>query len=257
MTPPQPNMTVRVFSTRDALATAVADKIIDSAATCVTNQRPFVLGLASGQSPQEIYRVLHQRVRAKQLDLSRCIAFCLDEYYPISSLNPRSFAFQMAGTAIDLGIPLESFHFPDGHFSRDKVEYHCRQYEEMIRSVGGITLQIVGVGRSGHIGFNEPESSRHSRTRLVQLNDLTRLDAAATFNGLRYTPKEAFTMGIETILEAEEIALIAIGSHKAEIVHRLLNMQPSPEVPASYLQDHDHTTVYLDESAAKASPNSI
>ena len=170
--------------------------------------------------------------------LSRCLAFCLDEYYPMDSRDPRSYAQQMSRVAAELGILAGNLRVPGGETSRERIQAHCGQYEEAIESAGGIDFQILGVGRSGHIAFNEPGSSRASRTRLVQLDERTRRDAAAAFGGLERCPREAITMGIATILAAREIALIAIGGHKAEIVRRLVEEPPSAVVPASLLQGH-------------------
>lgn len=243
---------VTVFSSGSALALAVADRICELAAACRSDGRPLVLGLAGGASPLEVYAVLRRRVQAAQLDLTRCTAFCLDEYYPIAPMNPHSYLRQMSGVAVELGIPMASLHIPDGDHPRARVDLHCNRYEEMIRLAGGVDLQILGVGRSGHIGFNEPGTSRESRTRLVPLDDRTRQDAAFAFGGLDHTPREAITMGIGTILEAREIALIAVGRHKATVVHRLVDEPASPDIPASFLQDHDRASIYLDEDAASS-----
>jgi glucosamine-6-phosphate deaminase len=178
------------------------------------------------------------------------VAFCLDEYYPIHTDDPRSYAAQMASLAAELRIPGSSLRIPCGETPRERVGRHCAQYEEQIRAAGGIDLQLLGVGRSGHIGFNEPGASPESRTRLVRLDDLTRQDAAAAFGGLDHVPAEAVTMGVATILQAEEIALVALSESKAEIVRRLVEEPPSPAVPASFLQAHDRAVVYLDADAA-------
>jgi glucosamine-6-phosphate deaminase len=250
VTPTESKLPVEIFPSRKALAVAVVDRICALAAARQSERRPLVLGLAAGASPREVYRALSRHVRAARIDLARCVAFCLDEYYPITSQDPHSYASQMAGVAAELGIPMEALHIPSGDLPRSQVEGHCSQYEELIRLAGGIDLQLLGVGRSGHIGFNEPGTSRHSRTRLVQLDDRTRQDAAAAFGGVKHTPRAAITVGIATILEAKEVALIAIGRHKAPVVRRLVEERCSADVPASFLQEHDGATIYLDQDAA-------
>ena len=242
---------VRVYASRNALADAVADRIGALVEARQFEVKPLVLGLASGASPAGVYRELARRVHRNELDLSRCLAFCLDEYYPVGSEDPRSYAQQMSRVATELGILPGSLRIPRGDTPREQLEAHCGQYEEAIWSAGGIDFQFLGVGRSGHVAFNEPGSSRASRTRLVELDDRTRRDAAAAFGGLERCPREAITMGIATILEAREIALIAIGGLKAEIVRRLIEEPPSAVVPASLLQGHDGVTVHLDADASR------
>jgi glucosamine-6-phosphate deaminase len=144
----------------------------------------------------------------------------------------------------------ENVHIPDGNLPRDQVDAHAHAYEDAIRQAGGIDFQILGVGRSGHIGFNEPGSGRGSRTRLIYLDTVTRKDAAADYFGEENVPAEAITMGVATILEAREIALIATGEHKAAIVRRAVEGDVHPDVAAAYLQEHPRATVYLDPPAA-------
>lgn len=243
-------ISVRVFSSKNELASAIADRVCVLAAERHSEGRPLVLGLAAGASPQGVYRDLERRVRAGQLDLTRCVAFCLDEYYPIDPEDPRSYARQMSSVAAELGIPREMLRIPDGDLPRAQTELFCKQYEEEISLVGGIDFQILGVGRSGHIGFNEPGASRESRTRLVQLDERTLQDAATAFGGLDHVPREAITMGIETILEAKEMALIGMGEKKAAIIRLVVEEPFTSAIPASYLQAHDRATIYLDEEAA-------
>ena len=244
------HLSVRIFSGGDTLALAVTDRVCAVAEKRRSERRPLVLGLAAGASPQEVYRDLVLRVHAGQLDFSQCVLFCLDEYYPVHPQDPRSYAEQMSSLAAELGISKGNLRIPRGDIPREQIEFHCEQYEQEIRLAGGIDFQFLGVGRSGHIGFNEPGALAASRTRLVQLDDRTRKDVASSFGGLNGFAREAITMGIGTVLEAKEIALIALGAHKAAIVRRLIQEPPSPAVPASFLQTHNCATVYLDEDAA-------
>jgi glucosamine-6-phosphate deaminase len=149
-----------------------------------------------------------------------------------------------------IDIKPENVHVPRGDVPRDEIDQFCARYEEEIRRAGGIDFQILGVGRSGHIGFNEPGSGRGSRTRLVYLDTITRKDAAADFFGEENVPASAITMGIGTILEAREVCLLAFGEHKAPIVRRAVEGEVSPSVAASFLQEHPHATLFLDEAAA-------
>jgi glucosamine-6-phosphate deaminase len=141
-------------------------------------------------------------------------------------------------------------HLPDGRLPREQVAGHCAAYETAIQAAGGIDLQLLGIGKTGHIGFNEPGSGARSRTRLVILDTITRRDAAADFFGEDNVPREAITMGVATILEVREIAILATGEHKAEIVRRAVEGEVDTEVAATFLQQHPRTTFYLDAAAA-------
>src|SRR5947207_9147208 len=150
----------------------------------------------------------------------------------------------------NVNIKRENVHIPDGTTVRDRLAEACAAYERAIADAGGIDFQILGIGKSGHIGFNEPGSPPDSRTRLVTLDNVTRKDAAADFFGEDNVPREAVTMGVATILEAREIALIATGEPKADVVQRAVEGEPSPDVAATFLQGHPHAAAYLDLAAA-------
>jgi glucosamine-6-phosphate deaminase len=149
-----------------------------------------------------------------------------------------------------INVPSENIHILRGDVPKEGIEEHCRAYEESIARVGGIDLQILGIGRNGHIAFNEPGSSRESRTRLVTLHAASLRDVAPRFSGQENVPTEAITMGMGTILDAHEVVLLAIGEHKAGIVRRALEEPVTPEVTASFLQVHPDVVVYLDPAAA-------
>jgi len=229
------------------IAQVVAQRIID-----LVRRRPdAVLGLATGSTPLGIYRELIRRHQAGELDFTRVVTFNLDEYYPMPADSPQSYwRYMWENLFAHVNIRPENVHIPDGHVPRERLTDACAAYERTIADAGGIDLQILGLGQSGHIGFNEPGSSPDSRTRLVTLDTITRRDAAADFFGEDNVPHEAITMGVATIHEAREIVLIATGEHKAAIVARAVEGDPSPDVAATYLQHHPHATVYLDLAAA-------
>ncbi len=214
-------------------------------------ERPTVLGLATGSTPVGLYRELIRLHQDQGLDFSRVITFNLDEYCPMLRTDPHSYYHWMHETFFQhVNILPENIHIPDGELSLDAVEDYCMRYEQAIRQAGGIDLQILGIGRSGHIGFNEPGATRHSRTRLVTLDPVTRRDAASSFYGEENVPHRAITMGIGTILEARKIVLMAFGEHKAAIVQKTLEQEVHEPVPASFLQDHRDTEFLLDPAAA-------
>jgi glucosamine-6-phosphate deaminase len=213
--------------------------------------RPAVLGLATGSTPIGVYRELIRMYRAGEVDFSNVVTFNLDEYYPMPRESIHSYHRYMWENFFDqIGIPPENVHIPPGDVPRDGVEAACAEYEARIREAGGIDFQILGIGKTGHIGFNEPGSGRGSRTRLVALDTITRRDAAADFFGEDSVPMEAITMGVATILEAREIALIATGEHKAVVVRRAVEGEINPDVAATYLQEHPNATFYVDRAAA-------
>ncbi len=180
-----------------------------------------VLGLPTGSTPVGIYRELIRLHKEAGLDFSRVITFNLDEYLGVGPEDPHSYHRWMHETFFNLvNIRPENIHIPDGTICPEGGAEYCAAYEQMIRRAGGIDLQILGIGRTGHVGFNEPGSTRHSRTRLATLDPVTRRDAAGSFYGEENVPQQAITMGVGTILEARKIVIMAFGEHKAEIVRR-------------------------------------
>src|SRR6266446_9203826 len=213
--------------------------------------RPTVLGLATGSTPVGLYRELIRRHKEAGLDFSRVITFNLDEYFPMSPTDQQSYRRWMQETFFDhVNIPSDHINVPDGMIESSETDDYCARYEQMARRAGGIDLQILGIGRSGHIGFNEPGSTRHSRTRLATLDPVTRRDAASDFFGEENVPQQALTMGVGTILEARKIVIMAFGEHKAPIVHRAVEEEMTDAVAASFLQKHPDTTFILDTPAA-------
>ena len=210
-----------------------------------------VLSLATGSTPIGIYRELIRMHRDEGLDFSDVVTFNLDEYYGVAADDIHSYHRYMWENLFDhINIRRENVHIPRGDVPRDAVAAECERYERAIADAGGIDLQLLGIGKTGHVGFNEPGSGRESRTRLVTLDTVTRRDAAADFFGEENVPTEAVTMGVATILAAREIALVATGEHKAAIVRRAVEGDPNPDVAATYLQQHAAATFYVDPAAA-------
>jgi len=213
--------------------------------------RPTVLGLATGSTPVGLYRELIRLHKETGLDFSRVVTFNLDEYYPMGGDDPHSYRRWMQETFFNhVNIKPQNIHIPDGTVKPDEVEDFCAAYEQKIRRAGGIDLQILGIGRTGHIGFNEPGSTRHCRTRMVTLDSVTRRDASSSFFGEQNVPMQALTMGCGTILEARKIVLLAFGEHKASIVRRALEEEMNEAISASFLQKHPDATFILDQGAA-------
>src|SRR5436189_3923340 len=240
-----------VVPDHDDLALRLADRIVEVIARETAAKGRCVLGLATGSTPLGIYRELIRRHQAGEVDFSRVVTFNLDEYYPMVPDSPHSYRrYMWENLFAHVNIKPENVHIPDGSTPRERLAEHCAAYERAITQAGGIDCQILGIGKSGHIGFNEPGSSADSRTRLVTLDTVTRRDAAADFFGEDNVPREAITVGVATILQAREIALIATGEHKAEIVRRAVEGEASPDVAATFLQGHANAAAHLDLAAA-------
>lgn len=244
-------MPVRVMPDHDSIAAEVAGRIAALLRERAKNGRAAVLGLATGATPVGVYRELIRLHRDEGLDFSNAVAFNLDEYFPMRPGSLHSYHRYMREHLFDhVNIPAEHRHIPRGDVPEAEVEAHCVEYERRIRQAGGIDFQILGIGRSGHIGFNEPGSERDSRTRRLYLDTVTRSDAASDFFGEENVPPQAITMGVATILEAREVVLLATGEHKAGIVRRAVEGEIHADVAATFLQQHAAATVYLDPAAA-------
>ncbi len=242
---------VSIAERHEEVARSVARRIATIVRGKNASGEAAVLGLATGSTPLGVYRELIRMHRDEGLDFSQVVTFNLDEYVPMDPGSLQSYHRFMHENFFDhVNVPPENVHIPRGDLGPDETESHCAAYERAIAEAGGIDFQILGIGRTGHIGFNEPGAGRGSRTRMVFLDSLTRKDAASDFFGEPNVPFRAVTMGIGTILEAREIALIATGEHKAPIVKRAVEGPAHPDVPATYLQDHSNVTFYLDMAAA-------
>jgi glucosamine-6-phosphate deaminase len=210
-----------------------------------------VLGLATGNTPLDVYRELIRLHNEEGLDFSNVVTFNLDEYYGLEKTDVNSYyRFMWENFFEHINISKENVHIPDGTIARRDLKKYCKEYERAIKDAGGIDIQILGIGRDGHIGFNEPGSSIDSRTRLIALDGVTREDALPDFGERKYVPKEAITMGVATILEAKQIILMATGEHKAHIICEAVEGPVTASVAASYLQNHENTKIFLDRAAA-------
>jgi glucosamine-6-phosphate deaminase len=213
--------------------------------------RPTVLGLPTGSTPVGMYRELIRRHKEAGLDFSNVVTFNLDEYFPMDPEDPQSYRRWMWETFFKhVNIRSENVHIPDGTIRPEEAFDYCARYEDKIRRAGGIDLQVLGIGRTGHIGFNEPGSTRHSRTRMVTLDPVTRRDAAGDFFGQENVPHQALTMGVGTILETRQVVIMAFGEHKAPIVQRAVEGPVTDAIAASFLQQHPDTYFLLDQAAA-------
>jgi glucosamine-6-phosphate deaminase len=232
------------ISASKEVAKAVAKIINSKKGNCV-------LGLPTGSTPVFIYEELIRLHEEEGLSFKNVITFNLDEYYPMPKSKLQSYVRFMNENFFDhIDIPKENINIPDGSIPVDEIHEYCDMYEQRIADAGGIDIQLLGIGKTGHIGFNEPGSGIDSRTRLITLDHVTRVDAASDFFGEDNVPKRAITMGIGTIFSAKTIFLLAWGEGKSGIIQKAVEDQITDHVPASYLQKHGNTKIIVDEGAA-------
>ena len=229
----------------------IAQEIADIIRAKQAKGKNCVLGLATGSSPLSVYAELVRMHKEEGLSFQNVVSFNLDEYWPMGKENLQSYHYFMHENLFDhIDIKPENIHIPDGEVKANQVRAYCQDYEAKIEAAGGLDFQLLGIGRTGHIGFNEPGSNQNSRTRLVNLDHITREDAAEGFQGLEYVPKRAITMGIATVLSAKRIVLMAWGQKKSEVVQQAIEGTMTSQLPSSFLQTHKNTTFVLDEEAA-------
>lgn len=229
----------------------VAQEIISLVTQRQKERKKMVLGLATGSTPIKVYDYLVQAHKEQGVSFSNVISFNLDEYFPMDAESIHSYVRFMREHLFDhLDIPAHQINIPDGQQNKESVRAYCQNYEQKIIDAGGIDIQILGIGRTGHIGFNEPGSSLKSKTRLVRLDRITRLDAASDFFGKENVPSKAITMGVGTIMGAKRIILMAWGEGKANIIKQAVEGPIQESVPATFLQNHQNCDFIIDRAAA-------
>ena len=241
-----------IYDDSHVASIAVANQIAHLIREKEKKSEKTVLGLATGSTPVGVYDELIRLHEEENLSFKNVVTFNLDEYYPIEPESHQSYVrFMNEHLFSHVDIPDEQVHIPDGTLPEDKVSEYCEAYEKMIEDAGGIDIQLLGIGRTGHIGFNEPGSRPDSPTRLVTLDKITRQDAASEFFGEEHVPRRAITMGVGTIMKAKQIVLMAWGEGKASIIQETVEGEIRENIPATYLQEHKNTTIVLDEAASE------
>jgi len=242
---------VSVFDNETEACKTVARKISNLILAKNEKMEKTILGLATGVTPMGVYAELIRMHKEEGLSFKNVITFNLDEYYPMKPQAEQSYVRFMKENLLDhIDINFDNVHIPDGTLSIEEVQQFCVDYEKKITAYGGLDLQLLGIGRTGHIGFNEPGSAPNSGTRIVTLDDLTKKDAAKDFGAKSNVPLKAITMGVGTIFKAKEIILMAWGSKKASIVKKAVEEDISSEVPATFLQLSNQVEFVLDKAAA-------
>lgn len=244
---------VSVYADEQTASIEVAKRISSLILSKQEKGEQAVLGLATGATPVKVYKELIRLHKEEGLSFSNVVTFNLDEYYPMKPGSNQSYVRFMNENLFDhIDIKRENINIPDGELKREDIEDFCLKYEQKISGFSGIDLQVLGIGRTGHIGFNEPGSAPNSGTRLVTLDELTRRDASRDFGGVANVPTKAITMGIGTIFKAKEIILMAWNEKKASIVKKAVEGEMSADVPATYLQLSPHVEFILDQDAASS-----
>lgn len=240
-----------IFLDSELASKSVAKEIADLIRKNNLAGKPSVLGLATGSSPKKVYQELIRIHREEGLSFKDVITFNLDEYHPMEPDSIQSYVRFMKEQLFDhIDIPVNNYHLPDGTLPLDKIPEFCRDYEAKIERLGGFDYYLLGIGRNGHIGFNEPGSTINSKTRLMTLDIATKIDASPDFGGLQKVPKKAITLGIDSIMKSKKIVLLAWGEHKADSVAKAVEGTVTSDTPASYLQLHPNASFILDETAA-------
>jgi len=240
-----------IYPSAPAACAELAREIVDLIQSRSRAGNKTVLGLATGSTPVGLYRELIRLHREEKVSFRDVFTFNLDEYFGLPRTHAQSYFYFMQEQLFrHIDIPANQIHIPDGRVSREEAFEACRKYEAAISELGGIDLQVLGIGRTGHIGFNEPGSGPESRTRLVSLDHLTRRDAARDFLGENNVPRHAITMGVGTILEARRVVLLAWGASKAQVVARAVEGEITDSLPASFLQKHPNARFLIDAAAA-------
>jgi len=242
---------VSVYSDEQTASVDVAKRIASLIISKQEQGEQAVLGLATGATPVKVYKELIRLHKEEGLSFKNVVTFNLDEYYPMKPDADQSYVrFMNENLFSHIDIAPENINIPNGELAREDIEDFCLKYEQKISGFGGIDLQLLGIGRTGHIGFNEPGSAPNSGTRLVTLDDLTRRDASRDFGGVANVPTKAITMGIGTIFKAKEIILMAWNEKKASIVKKAVEGELSSDVPATFLQLSPNVEFILDQDAA-------
>lgn len=242
---------VKIFPDLKQGSAFVAEQIAALIREKQKKKEKCVLGLATGSTPKSLYAELIRMYKEEKLSFKNVITFNLDEYYPIDNDALQSYNRFMRVNLFDhIDINPKNIHVPNGETKKEDIKSFCSQYEKMIEDAGGVDLQILGIGNNGHIGFNEPGSSIHSKMRLITLDNSTRIANAYEFANISEVPRLAITMGIGNIMKAKRIILMAWGEIKASVLQKAAEGDVTEHVPASLLQDHNDVTFVVDESAA-------
>ena len=239
-----------IFTDSNQASIKVAQEIAELIKKKQAQNKPCVLGLATGSSPIRVYEELVRQHKEEGLSFKNVVTFNLDEYLPMEKSNIHSYHYFMHEHLFNhVDLPAENIHIPNGMVAPEETVAYCLAYDKKIKEYGGLDFQLLGIGRTGHVGFNEPGSHYNSGTRVITLDHITRVDAAPSFLGIDNVPRKAITMGIATVRKSKRIVLLGWGQNKADILKQTIEGDVTSHVPATYLQNHDNCTFVLDTGA--------
>lgn len=241
-----------IHSNNKQASKTVAREIADLIQQRAKEGKQCVLGLATGSTPKTLYAELVRLHKEEGLSFKNVTTFNLDEYYPMKPDAPQSYhRFMNTCLFAHIDIDPKNIHIPDGTIAKQQINQYAKSYEKAIDDAGGIDIQILGIGLNGHIGFNEPSTSKNSITRIASLENSTRLANAYEFDNISQVPRLSLTMGISSILKAKRIQILAFGQNKAAIVAKTIEGQVSDKIPATFLQEHANVVFHLDEASSQ------
>ncbi|WP_187695466.1 glucosamine-6-phosphate deaminase [Oceanobacillus piezotolerans] len=227
---------------------AMSEKACEFLAERINRLENPVLGLATGSTPEGLYKRLIEKYNNKEVSFKQVKSFNLDEYVGLEKDDPNSYYFFMKDKLFDhVDISLENVRVPNG--VAPDLNQECEAHDEAIKAAGGIDVQLLGIGGNGHIGFNEPGTPFTSKTQVVDLEESTIQANSRFFNSIEEVPTQAISMGIDTIMSSKEILLLVSGENKADALNKLINGEVTEELPASVLQNHPNVTIIADEAA--------
>ena len=239
-----------IIATKEEINQIVSKEIID----LVNKNNNCILGLATGSTPEGVYKLLVEAYNNKKVSFKNVKTFNLDEYVGLEETHSQSYRYFMNKNLFNhIDIDINNTNIP----SNKDNDNNLNVYDQKIKDAGGIDIQLLGIGSNGHIAFNEPGTSFDSNTHIVTLKESTINDNSRFFNSIDEVPKQAITMGLNSILQAKRFILIAFGKNKQEAIYKMMALDPSEELPASILQKHPNVTIFCDEEAASLLLNKI
>jgi len=229
----------------------LAKILVDNCNLILSKKNRCVISLPTGNSPINLYKSLIELYKKKQISFKNIVFFNLDEFYPISKKDPQSYSKYLNEKLFNhIDMPKKNINLFNGNIKEKGIKRHCIDFEKKIKELGGLDIQVLGIGKNGHIGFNEPGSLINSKTRKVKISNDSIKVIINEFNDKRRVPQEALTMGVQTILSANKIFLMAWGKNKSSIINKTIKSGVSKDIPATYLKTHKNVTFILDKESS-------
>ncbi len=241
----------KIYNDNSEGSRELAKILVDNCNLILSKKNRCVISLPTGNSPINLYKSLIELYKKKQISFKNIVFFNLDEFYPISKKDPQSYSTYLNEKLFDhIDMPKKNINLFNGNIKEKGIKRHCIDFEKKIKELGGLDIQVLGIGKNGHIGFNEPGSLINSKTRKVKISNDSIKVIINEFNDKRRVPQEALTMGVQTILSANKIFLMAWGKNKSSIINKTIKSGVSKDIPATYLKTHKNVTFILDKESS-------